>query len=260
MSGLVWAAVKTSAKVGHYAARAPKASLRILDCCRAPSDPLAALLGRWPRPARRSSPHLEPPHHPVPHPPTQVVAATNAAGFLVTAATQSHKITDLTGTAAFAASAWATHHAACRAAGTPLLAPGRGVLLAGCVSLWAARLGGYLFYRVLQVRACDLEKRGLSSAARRAPFIEAPSLPTLLPPILTPPGGQGCTAGPVLPAARRAAADGAQQVSGAGRVTALPDSGHAAGSWPVQERPGRLAPPSLLVGAGGGCEGTLGRR
>ncbi|EFN53044.1 hypothetical protein CHLNCDRAFT_137283 [Chlorella variabilis] len=81
----------------------------------------------------------------------KVVAATNAAGFLVTAVTQSHKITDLTGTAAFAASAWATHAAAARAMGTPLLAPSRGSLLAGCVSLWALRLGGYLFYRVLQV-------------------------------------------------------------------------------------------------------------
>jgi steroid 5-alpha reductase family enzyme len=90
-----------------------------------------------------------------------VVAATNAAGFLVTAVTQSHKITDLTGTAAFAASAWATHSAACRALGTPLLAPSRGVLLAGCVSLWAARLGGYLFYRVLQVRGSSAVRWGL---------------------------------------------------------------------------------------------------
>ena len=39
----------------------------------------------------------------------KVVAVTNAAGFVVTAITQSHKVTDLTGTAAFAASAWATH-------------------------------------------------------------------------------------------------------------------------------------------------------
>lgn len=35
--------------------------------------------------------------------------------------------------------------------GTPLLAPTRSMLLAGCVSLWALRLGGYLFYRVLKV-------------------------------------------------------------------------------------------------------------
>lgn len=44
----------------------------------------------------------------------RVVAATNALGFAVTALTQSHKITDLTGTAAFAASAWATRAAAAR--------------------------------------------------------------------------------------------------------------------------------------------------
>jgi hypothetical protein len=48
-----------------------------------------------------------------------------------------------------------------RALGTPLLAPSRGVLLAGCVSLWAARLGGYLFYRVLQVRGSSAVRWGL---------------------------------------------------------------------------------------------------
>ena len=63
---------------------------------------------------------------------------------------QSHKITDLTGTASFALSAIATHAATSRALGTPALAPTRGALLAGCVSLWALRLGGYLFYRVMQ--------------------------------------------------------------------------------------------------------------
>lgn len=81
----------------------------------------------------------------------KVIAATNALGFAVTAVTQSHKITDLTGTASFALSAIATHAATCRALGTPALAPSRGALLAGCVSLWSLRLGGYLFYRVLQV-------------------------------------------------------------------------------------------------------------
>ncbi|KAL4425018.1 hypothetical protein ABPG77_001796 [Micractinium sp. CCAP 211/92] len=81
----------------------------------------------------------------------RVCAATNAVGFAVTAVTQSHRITDLTGTAAFAASALVTHAAAARALGEPFLAPTRGALLAGCVSLWALRLGGYLFYRVMQV-------------------------------------------------------------------------------------------------------------
>ncbi|KAL4855947.1 hypothetical protein ACK3TF_003705 [Chlorella vulgaris] len=81
----------------------------------------------------------------------KIVAVTNGVGFLATAVTQSHKVTDLTGTAAFAASAWTTHAAAARATGTSLFAPTRNALLAGCVSLWAARLGGYLFYRVLNV-------------------------------------------------------------------------------------------------------------
>lgn len=44
----------------------------------------------------------------------RVIAATNALGFAVTAVTQSHKITDLCGTASFALSAWATHSAAAR--------------------------------------------------------------------------------------------------------------------------------------------------
>lgn len=55
------------------------------------------------------------------------------------------------GTTAFVASAWATHAAACRAHGRALLAPSRSLLLAGCVTLWGARLAGYLFYRVLAV-------------------------------------------------------------------------------------------------------------
>lgn len=44
----------------------------------------------------------------------KVIATANAVGFAVTAVTQSHKITDLTGTAGFALSAVATHTAACR--------------------------------------------------------------------------------------------------------------------------------------------------
>lgn len=47
----------------------------------------------------------------------RVIAATNALGFAVTAVTQSHKVTDLCGTASFALSAWATHSAAARCVG-----------------------------------------------------------------------------------------------------------------------------------------------
>ena len=55
---------------------------------------------------------------------------------------RSHCLHVLQGTAAFIASAWATHAAACRAHGLALLAPSRSLLLAGCVTLWGARLAG----------------------------------------------------------------------------------------------------------------------
>eukprot|EP00887_Chlorella_sp_A99_P007495 scaffold2.g7495.t1 len=108
----------------------------------------------------------------------RVIAATNCVGFVTTAFVQSHKITDLTGTAAFAASAWATHAAACRALGAPLFAPSRGLLLAGCVSLWAARLGGYLFYRV-------------GNDARLDQFFQQPGEPLLTGPSKRGGGGAG---------------------------------------------------------------------
>jgi steroid 5-alpha reductase family enzyme len=85
-----------------------------------------------------------------------VIAAVNTAGFAVTAATKSHKVTDLTGTAAFVASAWATH-AASLASSTPtsslalLLRPSRGFALACVVSAWGARLSAHLFTRVLRL-------------------------------------------------------------------------------------------------------------
>lgn len=50
----------------------------------------------------------------------------------------------------------------CRALGEPFLAPTRGALLAGCVSLWALRLGGYLFYRVMQVMQGPADGRKVS--------------------------------------------------------------------------------------------------
>lgn len=78
------------------------------------------------------------------------VAGVNAVGFAATAVTRSHALTDLCGTAGFVAGAWATHGAACRAAGRRLLAPTRGLALTLAVSAWAARLGGHLFARVLK--------------------------------------------------------------------------------------------------------------
>ena len=66
-----------------------------------------------------------------------VVFGMNSLGFLVTAATHTHKLTDITGTGAFVASSWATcaalilHHKAV----APLKAlPLRPILLTGAVS------------------------------------------------------------------------------------------------------------------------------
>lgn len=82
-----------------------------------------------------------------------VIASVNAAGFVVTAATKSHKVTDLTGTAAFVASAWATHAASAPRSPSAsfLLKPTRGFALACVVSAWGARLSAHLFSRVLRL-------------------------------------------------------------------------------------------------------------
>ena len=90
-----------------------------------------------------------------------VIAAVNAAGFAVTALSKSHKITDLTGTAAFVASAWATHASSSLSATSSssssssslslLLRPSRGFALACVVSAWGARLSAHLFTRVLRL-------------------------------------------------------------------------------------------------------------
>jgi steroid 5-alpha reductase family enzyme len=87
-----------------------------------------------------------------------VIAAVNGAGFLVTAATQSHKVTDLCGTSAFIASGWATHAAAARAAGRPILgrgAPGRSLALTILTTAWGVRLSAYLFGRVVRLGKDD---------------------------------------------------------------------------------------------------------
>jgi len=74
------------------------------------------------------------------------VGAVNTAGFAVTAASGSHKLTDLCGTGGFVVSAVASLHAASQAAP---LGP-RALLLGGAIAVWGARLGGYLFKRVLE--------------------------------------------------------------------------------------------------------------
>ena len=87
-----------------------------------------------------------------------VVAAVNAAGFGVTAATGSHKITDLCGTAGFIASA----AVALRFAPAPLAMRSR--LLGAAAIAWGVRLGGYLGYRVVQT----------GDDERLRPFFRAP--------------------------------------------------------------------------------------
>lgn len=86
------------------------------------------------------------------------VAVVNAAGFVVTAATGSHKITDLCGTAGFIASA----AVALRFAPTPLALRSR--LLGAAAIVWGVRLGGYLGYRVVQT----------GDDERLRPFFRAP--------------------------------------------------------------------------------------
>eukprot|EP00732_Lithocolla_globosa_P006341 Lithocolla_globosa_v1_NODE_7296_length_966_cov_28.228321.p1 type:complete len:279 gc:universal NODE_7296_length_966_cov_28.228321:921-85(-) len=100
----------------------------------------------------------------------KVVAAANLAGFTVTAITQSHKITDLTGTTAFIASAWMTHRMATQAAKVPLLSLTPSLLMTGCVTLWGARLASYLFSRVLALGE-DARLRFLFPSSSDEPYL-----------------------------------------------------------------------------------------
>lgn len=143
--------------------------------------------------------------------------------------------------------------------GTPLLAPSRGSLLAGCVSLWALRLGGYLFYRVLQVGCSHIPPMpGLALASigcvpggqpqiwhSLSAWVVAPPsgppqqpqqrhcLPACPPACAWTAGRQGCPAGSVFPAARGDAADGAQQVSGLQRGGAGAEGAPQVACWPL---------------------------
>lgn len=106
-----------------------------------------------------------------------VIGAVNGAGFLVTAATQSHKVTDLAGTSAFIASAWATHGAAARAAGRPVLgrgAPGRSLALTLLTTAWGVRLSAYLFGRVLKT-GHDPRLAQFFPAGEEEPWLTGPS-------------------------------------------------------------------------------------
>eukprot|EP01026_Neomeris_dumetosa_P084795 TRINITY_DN99846_c0_g1_i4.p1 TRINITY_DN99846_c0_g1~~TRINITY_DN99846_c0_g1_i4.p1 ORF type:complete len:292 (-),score=6.91 TRINITY_DN99846_c0_g1_i4:30-905(-) len=84
-----------------------------------------------------------------------VILGINSVGFLITMATQTHKITDLFGTGAFVVSAIATHSASCHLFKQPLLKPTPSALATACVALWGTRLAGFLFYRILQTSKDD---------------------------------------------------------------------------------------------------------
>ena len=106
-----------------------------------------------------------------------VIASVNGVGFLITAATESHKITDLCGTSAFLASAWATHAAASKAAGRPALgagAPGRSLALTLLTTAWGVRLSAYLFGRVVRVGKDDRLSQFFPES-RKEPWLTGPS-------------------------------------------------------------------------------------
>eukprot|EP01025_Chloroclados_australasicus_P056052 TRINITY_DN6885_c0_g3_i1.p1 TRINITY_DN6885_c0_g3~~TRINITY_DN6885_c0_g3_i1.p1 ORF type:complete len:311 (-),score=19.12 TRINITY_DN6885_c0_g3_i1:99-1007(-) len=79
-----------------------------------------------------------------------VILGVNATGFLITLITQTHKITDLCGTGAFVASAIATHRASCQLFNKPIINTSPSAIATACAILWGVRLGGFLFYRILQ--------------------------------------------------------------------------------------------------------------
>jgi steroid 5-alpha reductase family enzyme len=88
----------------------------------------------------------------------KVCAGCNAAGYVLTAALETHKLTDLVGCGSFVASAVAL---TVKAGGPTLLfkTNPRAMVLNGLVMFWGARLGSYLFQRVLQIgedKVCDL--------------------------------------------------------------------------------------------------------
>lgn len=74
------------------------------------------------------------------------IAAINFAGYTATALLETHKITDLCGTSAFAVSSLATYYLHARTASvTPLTS----ILLTICVSLWSIRLASFLQNRIM---------------------------------------------------------------------------------------------------------------
>eukprot|EP01024_Parvocaulis_polyphysoides_P019399 TRINITY_DN1878_c0_g1_i5.p1 TRINITY_DN1878_c0_g1~~TRINITY_DN1878_c0_g1_i5.p1 ORF type:complete len:332 (+),score=26.40 TRINITY_DN1878_c0_g1_i5:95-997(+) len=84
-----------------------------------------------------------------------VILGVNATGFLITMITQTHKITDLFGTGAFVLSAIATHRASSQLFNQPILNTSPSAIATASVILWGIRLGGFLFYRILQTNKDD---------------------------------------------------------------------------------------------------------
>mmetsp|Transcript_18779 Transcript_18779/g.25787 ORF Transcript_18779/g.25787 Transcript_18779/m.25787 type:complete len:324 (+) Transcript_18779:82-1053(+) len=83
-----------------------------------------------------------------------VIGGLNLAGFAVTAALETHKLTDLVGAGSFVASAVLCARRAAGPGGVGAL-PLRAALLAGAGAAWGTRLAGYLFRRVLYVGGDD---------------------------------------------------------------------------------------------------------
>jgi len=101
-----------------------------------------------------------------------IIGTINLIGFAITITTNTHKVTDLLGTGAFAVSAMATF----------LLGVGgqRVAISTACVSLWSVRLAGFLFYRILKTKTDDRLSKVFKTRLEAAGFWTASALWGLL--------------------------------------------------------------------------------
>ncbi|KAA8495779.1 hypothetical protein FVE85_1934 [Porphyridium purpureum] len=76
------------------------------------------------------------------------IVALNLVGFVITATTRTHLITDLVGSFSFTAGAWVSLMVGSQASGGLLCF--RPVMMTLFATIWSFRLGGYLFYRILK--------------------------------------------------------------------------------------------------------------
>mmetsp|Transcript_12649 Transcript_12649/g.18938 ORF Transcript_12649/g.18938 Transcript_12649/m.18938 type:complete len:321 (+) Transcript_12649:105-1067(+) len=78
-----------------------------------------------------------------------IIGAWNAAGFIATAGFGTHKLTDITGTTAFIASSIGSLYVLLQNGNVGMASASRAIIIVGCVSAWAARLGSFLFQRIM---------------------------------------------------------------------------------------------------------------